>query len=109
MTRFVSLLTFGWATAMTLAPFGIYLKLEYLTDVFKINHEKIHWQQQLEMLIIFFYLWYLVEFFIRIFINGKKANISISLEREGYSNRGNLDYLKTRRPYAWLAYMKNAA
>ena len=107
MNFFVRILTFGWATAMTLAPFGIYVAEYYmLSDKEKINHEKIHWKQQLEMLIIFFYLWYLIEFLIRIPINGKKAYISIAMEREGWENRGDLEYLKTRKPYAWLKYMK---
>ena len=109
MTRFVKALTFGWATAMTLAPFGIYVKEQFLTDLFKINHESIHWRQQLEMLIIFFYFWYLIEWLIRIPINGKAAYRSLAMEREGWENRDNLDYLKTRKPYAWLKYMKKAA
>ena len=108
MTKFVKFITFGWASAITLCPFGIYVKEQYLTNLFTINHESIHWQQQLEMLIIFFYFWYFVEWLIRLFINGKKAYISIAMEREGYANRDNLDYLKTRKPYAWLKYMKAA-
>ena len=109
MTKFVSFLTMGWASAITLCPFGIYVKIEYLTNLFTINHEKIHWQQQLEMLIIFFYLWYGIEWFIRLFINGKAAYRSLSFEREAYDNDDNLEYLKTRKPYSWLKYMKKAA
>jgi len=41
---------------ITLAPFGIYLNDNYLLDKITINHESIHWKQQMEMLIIFFYL-----------------------------------------------------
>ena len=109
MTKFVKFITFGWASAITLCPFGIYVKEQYLTRVITINHEKIHWQQQLEMLIIFFYLWYLIEWLIRLPINGKAAYRSLSMEREGWANRENLDYLKTRKPYALLNYMKKAA
>ena len=140
MTRFVKFITFGWASAITLCPFGIYVKEQLLTNLFVINHESIHWQQQLEMIVagviilliagitllslgvfswwlllllgfpfIFFYLWYLVEWLIRIPINGKKAYISLAMEREGYMNRENLDYLKTRKPYAWLKYIKKVA
>jgi len=109
MTKFVSFLTLGWAAAITLCPFGIYVKEQYLTRLRTINHEKIHWQQQLEMLIIFFYLWYGIEWFIRLFINGKAAYRSLSFEREAYDNDDNLEYLKTRKPYSWLKYMKKAA
>ena len=109
MTNFVKFITFGWAAAITLCPFGIYVQEKYLTRETTINHEKIHWQQQLELLIIFFYLWYGIEWFIRLFINGKKAYVSLAMERECYDNADNPDYLKTRKPYAWLKYMKKAA
>jgi hypothetical protein len=136
MTKFVSFLTMGKAAAITLCPFGIYVMEQYLTRERTINHEKIHWQQQLEMIVagaiisliagitllsfgvfswwfllllgfpfLFFYLWYFIEWIIRIFVNGNKAYISLSFEREGYGNRENLDYLKTRKPYSWLKYM----
>ena len=60
MNLFVRILTFGWAAGITLAPFGIYIKEGYENQRGIITHEKIHWQQQLEMLIIFFYLWYVI-------------------------------------------------
>lgn len=109
MNWFVSLITGGWASAITLAPFGIYVKKDYLPPYWGYkrleNHESIHWQQQLEMLIIFFYLWYGIEFFIRIFVNGQKAYKSISFEREAYQNDDNLDYLKTRKRFSWFKYI----
>ena len=109
MTNFLEFFLGKNIIGITLCPFGIYVKIEYLTRQKTINHESIHWQQQLEMLIIFFYLWYLIEWLIRIPINGKKAYISLSFEREAYGNAGNQDYLKTRKQYAWLKYMKKAA
>ena len=127
----------GWAAAITLCPFGIYVKEQYLTRERTINHEKIHWQQQLEMIVVggiialltgillvsfnvfslwlitllafpflFFYLWYLVEWLIRIFVNGNAAYRSLSFEREAYSNAENMNYLKTRKRFAWLRFMK---
>ena len=54
---------------------------------------------------LFFYLWYVIEWFIRIFINGNKAYVSLSFEREAYGNAYNMDYLKTRKPFSWLKYM----
>ena len=55
---------------------------------------------------LFFYLWYVIEWFFRIFINGNKAYVSLSFEREAYDNDDNLDYLKTRKRFAWLGYMR---
>ena len=104
---FVKLFTCNSIIGITLAPFGIYLR----DDIYDkqspqtINHEKIHWYQQLEMLIIFFYIWYLTEWIIRLFINTKEAYHSISFEREAYANDKNEDYLKTRKPFSWLKYI----
>jgi hypothetical protein len=72
-----------------------------------INHEKIHWKQQLEMFILFFYFWYLAEWFIRIFTNFGKAYYSISFEREAYNNDSNLEYIKTRKKFSWFKYMNS--
>jgi hypothetical protein len=69
-----------------------------------INHESIHIEQQKELLVIGFYLWYFVEWVIRLFMKGN-AYKNISMEREGKGNRGNLDYLKTRKRYSFLKYI----
>lgn len=70
-----------------------------------LNHEKIHTAQMKEMLYIFFYLWYFVEWTVRLlFINHKTAYKSISFEREAYSNDDN-PYLSNRRPYYWIRYI----
>lgn len=106
MGKFLYTLTSGNVLAITLCPFGIYFRdKESLDNKKTINHESIHWKQQLEMLVIFFYIWYLVEWFIRIFINGRQAYISISFEQEAYGNDRNLTYLKNRKPYSWFKYL----
>ena len=106
MTKFLKFFLGKNIIGITLCPFGIYVKLEYLTRLRTINHEKIHWQQQLEMLIIFFYLWYVIEWMIRIFVNSNSPYRSISFEREAYGNEDNEDYLETRKPYTWLKYLR---
>jgi len=101
----------GWFLSLfpiagiTLAPFGIYIKENYLMNKFVINHESIHWKQQMEMLIIFFYILYLIEWIIKTFIYGEKAYVNLSSEREAYAYEHNLNYLKTRKHYAWLKYI----
>mgnify|MGYP000002881445 FL=1 len=67
-----------------------------------INHETIHIKQQEEMLIIPFYIWYVTEWFIKLFFYGKKAYYNISFEREAYDNDDNLSYLSGRKHYAWI-------
>lgn len=71
-----------------------------------INHESIHINQQLELLVIPFYILYILEWIIKLFIyGGKKAYYNISFEREAYSNEYDKDYLQNRRPYSWLNYI----
>lgn len=106
MTGFLKFFLGKNIVGITLCPFGIYIQEPYLKKVRTINHETIHWQQQLEMLIIFFYLWYVIEWFIRIIGNPNNAYHSLSFEREAYENDDDLKYLETRKSYAWLKYMK---
>lgn len=70
-----------------------------------INHERIHTKQMVEMLFLPFYIWYVVEWLIRIPMKGR-AYTSISFEREAYGNMNDLDYLKKRKPYAWVKYLR---
>ena len=70
-----------------------------------IRHESIHTAQMQEMLYIFFYLWYVVEWVVRLFMKGN-AYRSISFEREAYENEGDLDYLSDRTWFAWIEDLK---
>lgn len=73
-----------------------------------INHEKIHFQQQKELLIIPFYLWYWIEFLIKWVkyrFNFDIAYLSISFEKEAYTNEADLGYLKGRNPLKFLKYL----
>jgi hypothetical protein len=64
-----------------------------------LNHERIHLRQQIEMLVIPFHIWYLVEYFTR-------GYYSVSFEKEAYANDWNLDYLKTRKFFTFVKYLK---
>lgn len=92
-----SIIPFKGYKAITIWPF-IFVREECSFDEVDLNHENIHGKQQLELLIIFFYLIYLVEWIIKGYRN-------ISFEREAYGNEDNLNYLKTRKHYAWLKMM----
>jgi hypothetical protein len=92
-------------SAVTIAPFGIYMKEKYLSDEIIKNHESIHWKQQIEMGILPFYFWYGIEYLIRAITFQKDAYMNISMERESYRNENNLDYLKTRKSYSWFKYL----
>lgn len=68
------------------------------------RHESIHTEQMMEMGYIVFYIWYFIEWFIRLFINGKNAYYNISFEREAYKNQDDKSYLEKRKRYNWLNY-----
>jgi hypothetical protein len=69
-----------------------------------INHEAIHLAQMKEMLFIFFYLWYAMEWLVRLFGKGN-AYRNIAFEKEAYAHEQDKHYLKRRRPYAWLKWL----
>ena len=92
---------------VTLFPFVLLKYREDLKDTILINHEKIHLRQQVELLIIPFFVLYLLEYLFRL-VQYKNANLAyrnISFEREAYSNELNLDYLKNRSIFQFCNYL----
>lgn len=79
--------------AITHYPFVFYKKIQKNT----VRHETIHGYQQKEMLIIFFYIWYFIEWIFKGYEN-------ISFEKEAYKNENDLKYTETRKRYAWIKY-----
>jgi len=75
-----------------------------------INHEKIHLRQQLELLILPFFIIYIIEYFLRLIQYGNRnwAYRNISFEREAYDNELNAGYLKRRRFFSFIKYINGA-
>ena len=73
-----------------------------------IKHERIHSAQMKELLFIPFYIFYILEWFIRLlqYRNSFTAYRNISFEREAYANESNPDYLSKRKPYSFLRYIQ---
>lgn len=102
---FIVHLPFMRVNGMAIFPF-LFVKYKKPSKVL-INHERIHFRQQIELLIFPFYIWYLLEYLWNR-INGKTANQAyrhISFEREAYENDDNLAYLKRRKCWAFLKYI----
>jgi hypothetical protein len=89
---------------ITLFPF-IILRDKYKGDKTILNHESIHIEQQKELLVIIFYLWYVLEWLVRLFLKGN-AYRNISFEREAYQNECDVDYIKNRKRFSFLKYLK---
>lgn len=98
-------------------PFGNYKAINICGIVFykgdnlsdkTINHEKIHTKQMIELLFIFFYLWYGIEYLIIRLFHKKQNDVyhDVSFEEEAHNNDDNLNYIDTRKHYAWFKYIK---
>ncbi|WP_149277676.1 hypothetical protein [Pareuzebyella sediminis] len=91
---------------LSLWPF-IFLKNNDLKeDIVLINHERIHLRQQQELLIVFFYIFYFMEWVVRcmLYFDTYKAYQNMSFEKEAYHNEKNLSYLKERKPFSFIKY-----
>ena len=105
--KFLKVFTFGFASGITLFPFIIVSSKKLRENKVLINHEMIHIRQQLEMLILPFYLWYGIEYLIkRIKLKDhNKAYRALSFEREAYRHEKDLHYLKVRKWYSFLKFL----
>ena len=92
--------------AMALFPF-IFVRedLKHKFTKFVEAHEKIHFEQQKELGLILFIVWYGLEWFIKVFSTTGSAYINLSFEREAKANQNNTTYLKTRKRYSFLKYL----
>lgn len=111
-------------TALTLGPFLLIRRGAKLTPTL-LCHETIHWHQCRELLVVFFYLFYVLEWLFRIlqeaFRHRKRpvqasplhpraslltrAYLRISFEREAYAHQSNPQYLRKRKPWAFLNFL----
>jgi len=72
-----------------------------------INHENIHFQQQLELLVIPFYVLYVLMYIwnaIKYGFDIKKAYYQIPFEQEAFENEKDYKYLTNRKRFNWLKY-----
>ncbi|HRB70762.1 MAG TPA: hypothetical protein PK776_02840 [Flavobacterium sp.] len=94
---------------ITIFPFVFVARKKDKNDAVFLNHEKIHIRQQLELLIVPFFIGYGIEFLIRWrqYGNRHTAYRNISFEREAYANEANPDYLSKRPFWHFINYLKN--
>lgn len=92
---------------LCLWPFIILRSHSLRQDSTLINHERIHLRQQAELLLLFFYLFYFLEWILKSlwYLDFYKGYRNISFEREAYLHEKNLDYLAGRSPYGFMKYL----
>ncbi len=103
VTRFF----FSGYSALTIWPF-IFIKDKSLrSNKLLINHEKIHLRQQIDLLWAPFFVWYLLEFVLKLikYKNWQTAYYAISFEREAYQNEQNFEYTQNRKWGAFIKYL----
>lgn len=93
------------AHGMALWPFILVKDARLKTDARLINHERIHHRQQVELLLVGFYLAYLIHYLWNRWVKKMSHNAAyrtIIFEREAFANDHNLQYLQTRKPYQYV-------
>lgn len=95
------------ASGMALFPFILVKSHVLKSDKSLINHEQIHLKQQLELLVIPFYVVYLLNYLVNLLRlrNHRQAYLKICFEREAFANELDFDYLKRRKLYSWLRFL----
>ena len=75
-----------------------------LTKEIVINHEKIHFRQCLETLVIGFYVIFIIQYLVNYYMTSNSAYsfVKICFEKEAYKHCHNLNYLRYRKPYSWF-------
>lgn len=92
---------------LTLFPFVFVKFPEDKSNFVFVNHERIHLRQQLELFIIPFFIWYIIEFILRL-IQYKNIDLgyrNICFERECYAKEKDLNYIKRRPFWNFLKYI----
>jgi hypothetical protein len=85
-------------------PFLILKNKNLVFDKIFLNHEKIHFRQQLELLVIPYYFIYAAEFLANLYIykDVQIAQANVCFEREAFEMQQDLDYLRNRKIWAFL-------
>lgn len=101
----------GWVSAKAAAffPFMFVRSKEFVTPIF-VNHERIHFRQQLETLFIGSWLLQLVEdIYSRLVIKLSAPDYYWyrAVEQEAYRNQHNMDYLKNRKLFSLFRYVND--
>jgi len=96
------------AAAMAIYPFILIKSKAYKSDPILVNHEKIHHQQQLELLLLPFYLLYFINYLVNLLIyrSHYRAYLNIVFEKEAYQHECDPSYLVKRKRYNWFKLIK---
>ncbi len=85
--------------ALTVFPFVFLREKASKDDLVLMNHERIHSAQQRELLFVGFFVWYGLDYLLKLlrYKNHQLAYRNIIFEREAYLYERNFEYLATRK------------
>ena len=93
---------------MAIFPFILIKHPDLKNDAQLIRHETIHLMQELELLIVPFYMLYLANYLVNLvkYQDHEKAYRLIIFEREAYAHEADSGYLNQRRFWGWLKFIR---
>lgn len=88
-------------------PFVLLASEKHKMNEVLLRHERIHLRQQSELLVLPFFIWYFLEYALRLlqYRDRNKAYRNICFEREAYANEKSPDYLKSRALWSFITYV----
>jgi hypothetical protein len=92
---------------LTVFPFVVVRYRNAQDYLVLMNHERIHLRQQLELLVLPFFVIYGLDYVVKL-IRYRDKNLAyrnVVFEREAYENENDLDYLKSRSFWRFLKYV----
>lgn len=111
LVGFLATGTYGFERAKGAAffPFLFVRREEFATPLI-INHERIHFRQQIETLFVGLLILKLIEtcrarFFLK--LKAPYYNLFLAAEQEAYRNQHDMDYLKNRQWFSVFKYLRD--
>ena len=94
---------------ITVFPFVVVRDRNAQDYLVLMNHERIHLRQQLELLVLPFFVLYGLDYMVKLIRYRDKdvAYRNVVFEREAYQNENDLEYLKSRSFWRFLKYLKS--
>lgn len=94
-------------SGMAIFPFVLIKHADFKWSKTLVYHERIHLMQQIELLILPFYFFYVLNYSINIirFRNHDRAYREIIFEKEAYQNEATINYIRNRPFWAFLRYI----
>jgi hypothetical protein len=92
---------------LTVFPFVVVRDRNTQDYLVLMNHERIHLRQQLELLVLPFFVIYGLDYLVKLirYHDRNLAYRNVVFEREAYENENDLEYLKSRSFWKFLKYV----